>query len=136
MRTIDALAFVAKITGLIFAALMPIRPILLAVLCLVFADMITGMWASKKEKKKITSSRMRRTVIKLLAYQFAIIFAFILETWMLDGLPVVNVITGLIGLTEGKSFFENIRRISGVDFWSEILSKLNMPDVKNDSNEK
>jgi hypothetical protein len=98
--------------------------------------MITGMWASKKEKKKITSSRMRRTVIKLLAYQFAIIFAFILETWMLDGLPVVNVITGLIGLTEGKSFFENIRRISGVDFWSEILSKLNMPDVKNDSNEK
>ncbi len=130
MRDLDLSGVLVKFISLLFIVTLPIRPALIAVSVLVLADLITGLWASVKEKKKITSSRLRRTVVKGLAYQSAIVIAFVIETWLLDGVPVVKVITGLIGVTEGKSFFENIHRITGIDFWSELISKLHMPDVK------
>lgn len=123
-----------KLLGLLFVALLPIRSVLVAVFMLVLADFLSGVIASSVEKSKITSSRMRRTIVKLVAYQAAIIFAFVLEVIM-PGLPIVNTVAGLIGLVEGKSFFENIRRITGIDIWKELISKLNLPDVKTDKPE-
>lgn len=130
MRDLDVLGLIVKLFSLLFVVLLPIRPALIAVSALVIADFITGLWASKKEGKPITSSGLRRTVVKGLAYQSAIIVAFVLETYLLDGLPVIKAVTALIGITEAKSFFENVKRITGIDFWSHILSKLNMPDIK------
>jgi formate hydrogenlyase subunit 4 len=130
MRSIDLSALALKFIGWIAIVLLPIKPALIAVALLVFADFFTGVWASVKEGKPLTSTGFRRTVMKSLAYEAAIIFAFVLQTYLLEGMPVVNVITGLIGVTEGKSFFENIRRITGIDFWTQIISKLNMPDAK------
>lgn len=117
-----------KILGVILVVTLPIRSTLIAVSLLVMADLITGMWASLKEGRKITSTRLRRTVVKTLAYQSAIVVAFLLETYLISDMPIVKVVSGLIGLTEGKSFFENLRRITGIDFWGQILSKLNMPE--------
>lgn len=129
------LVALTKLLGWVCILLLPIKAALVAVSLLVFADFVTGIWASIKQKKMITSHGFRRTVIKTLAYQSAIIVAFILETYLLDGIPVVKVVTGLIGVTEGKSFFENIHRITGIDFWSELISKLNLTDIKNDKKE-
>jgi phage-related holin len=118
--------------------LAPIRPALIAATALVLADLVCGVWASIKEKKKITSNGFRRTVNKILGYYLAIIAAFILETYLLPDMPILKGVTALIGLTEGKSLFENIDRITGINFWGFIQSKLNMDDIKNpkDDSEK
>lgn len=112
-----------KFLSMMFLVLLPIRPLMIAVSVLVLADLITGIWASKKEGKKITSSGIKKTVAKTLAYQSCIVIAFVIETWLISDMPIVKVVGGLIALTEGKSFFENINRITGVDFWSEILKR-------------
>jgi phage-related holin len=131
MENINVTGWLLKIGGMVLVITLPIRPALIAISLLVFADMLTGIWASLKEGKSVTSSGLRRTVTKTLTYQAAIIFAFIMQTYLLEGMPIVNVVTGLIGVTEGKSFFENIKRINGIDFWAMIVSKVNLPDIKN-----
>lgn len=91
---------------------------------LIILDFITGIWASIKRDQSITSYKMRRTIVKTLAYQGAIIFGFVMETYLLQEMPVVKIIGGLIAVTEAKSFFENLSYISGVDFLSLIMNKI------------
>ncbi len=135
MKNIDFAGLALKFLGWLLIITLPVRPALIAVTLLIFIDFISGVWASYKEKKPITSNGFRRTIVKMLAYQSAILVSFLLETYLLDGIPMVKVITGLIGITEGKSFFENIRRITGIDFWSQLISKLNLEDIKNKTDE-
>jgi hypothetical protein len=40
--------------------------------------------------------------------------------------PIVQIATGLIGIVEGKSFFENLYRITKVDFLKIIIDKLQL----------
>jgi phage-related holin len=122
--------FLLKFTSMLVLVLLPVRPVMIAVSVLIIADFITGVWASRKLKEPITSSGFKQTVIKTLAYQSAVVIAFVMETYLLEGVPVVKVVAGLIALTEGKSFFENIHRITGVDFWSEALNKLQTATAK------
>lgn len=129
-------AFSLKVLALLLVAIAPIKSTLIATGFLVIADFASGIWASIKEGKPITSSGMRRTIIKGLAYQVAIIVAFLLETYMMDGIPVVKTFTALIGLTEGKSFFENFNRITGIDVWSTMIAKLNLTDIKTPDDKK
>ncbi len=124
------LSLTIKFVTMLLLVLAPVKSIMVAALALVIADLITGLWASKKEGTPITSNALRRSVMKTLTYQSAIIISFILETYLLDGMPVVKVVAGLIGITEGKSFFENIHRITGIDFWSEILNKVQATKAK------
>jgi phage-related holin len=131
MRNLDISSALTKLLSLLVVVLMPIRSALLAVLVLIIADLCTGIWAALKEKRKITSHGLRRTVVKVLSYESAIIVSFIVETYLLEGVPLVKIITGFIGITEAKSFFENLKRITGIDFWSQIISKINMQDIKN-----
>lgn len=131
MKGIDFSAIALKVFYFLLVISMPIRPALIAATVLVLVDMGSGIWASLKEKKKITSTGFRRTVNKILGYYLAIIAAFILETYLMPDTPIIKGVTALIGLTEGKSLFENIHRITGIDFWGQILAKLNMDDLKN-----
>lgn len=127
-----------KFVSMLVLVLLPVRPVMVAVGVLVLADMVTGIWASLKEGKSITSGGLKKTVAKGLAYQMAIIVAFTMETWLLEGVPLVKVCAGLIALTEGASFFENMHRITGVNFWALLLEKIHggsiklMPDDKKD----
>ncbi len=131
MKQLDQLmTILLKFLSMLFLVLLPIRPVMIAVSILVIADFVTGIWAAKKEKQRITSNALRRSVAKTLAYQSTVIVAFIIEKYLLDGMPVVKVVAGLIAITEGKSFFENIHRITGIDFWSEILTKIHNSNAK------
>lgn len=125
MKTLDMVvgSFV-KLLSMMVLVLAPVRPVMIAVGALVIFDFITGVWAAKKLGKKITSNGFKKTIIKSLVYQCTIIVAFILETYLVEGVPIVKAIAGLIGLTEGKSFFENVHKITGIDFWSEALKKI------------
>jgi phage-related holin len=125
-----------KFLSMLVLILMPIHSTLIAISVLVVADLITGLWAAKREKQPITSSGLKKTIAKTLAYQTTIIVAFVMETYLLSDIPVVKVIAGLIAVTEGKSFLENMHRITGIDFWSEILKKIHDNTAKTLPEEK
>lgn len=113
-----------KIGLALLAVLSPVKSIMIAALFLIIMDFITGIWAALKLKEEITSFKMRRTIVKCVVYQLAIIVAFVMETFLLNDIPLAKVIGALIAITEGKSFFENVRKITGTDFWALILSKI------------
>lgn len=121
------------VKGLIVLAsiLAPIKPMLIACGFLVVADMVTGMLAAKKRKESIQSAEMRRSLTKMLVYQVAIISAFVLEKYMLDGaMPVSKVVSGVIGMVEFKSVLENASTIAGQDIVKLVMDRLGSKNAK------
>ncbi len=126
------------------AALAPIHSILVSVFLLIIADLVTGVWAAKKQGQSISSSKLRNTVSKFFIYQMAIITAFVLETYLLEGaVPATKIVAGIIGLSEGVSVFENLNKISNTDLFKKLLTALgsaNLPKQptgsQNDSQKK
>jgi hypothetical protein len=112
-------------TGLALLALLaPIHSLMIATGVLIFMDLFTGLWRAIKVKEPITSNGLRRTVTKLLAYQLAIITAWIMQTYlMVDFIPPVKIVASVIAITEAKSILENLSKISGTDLWSLLLEK-------------
>jgi hypothetical protein len=131
MKYVDVLfGWIVKFLSMLVLTLVPIHSVLIAVSVLVVADLATGIWASLKEHKPITSAGLRRTVVKTFAYQASVIMAFVIETYLLQGVPIIKVVAGLIAMSEGKSFFENLYRITGIDFWSAILVRIHGGSIK------
>lgn len=121
----------AKALALLLVFIAPIQAVMLATGALILADAMTGIWAAIKEGQNLTSFKFKRTIAKSFAYLGAILVGHIVETHMLsEAVPIVKTITGLIAITEAKSIFENIKRASGVDFWSMILDKLQGANIK------
>lgn len=113
------------------AALAPIQAIMLSVGFLIFADLITGIWAALKRGEKVSSAAMRRTVSKMVIYQLAVIGAFVLETHLMGGLlPVTKIVAGVIGLVEFKSMLENSSAIVGGDVFKLIMKKIGSENDK------
>ena len=92
----------------------------LAIIFLVFADTVTGIWASLKNNQYLTSRRAGRIVSKLLLYPLAIIVAKVAEVYLTPAIPWIQVTSGIIAIVEVKSIFENISLILGFDLWSRI----------------
>ena len=110
---------------------MPIKATLITVMVLTVADLISGIMASRKEGKKITSSGLKRTIIKTTVYELVVMLGFLTERYMIgDALPVVKILAGFIGLTELKSVLENIERISGMPIIKMLIERLNQTDKK------
>lgn len=115
----------------LLATMAPIKPLLLACGFLIVADMITGIVAAAKRKESINSSELRRSLSKMVVYQFAIISAFILEKYMLDStVPVSKVVSGVIGMVEFKSILENASVIAGRDILSLVIEKIGSKNAK------
>lgn len=114
--------------GIILA---PVKMTLLVVLLLCAIDLVTGILASRKKGLPIVSFGIRRTVLKLLVYETAIILAFLVEMYMTGpDMMVLKLITSLIGLTELKSVLENLNTLSEGGLLKIIIDKLGAFDVK------
>jgi len=123
--------FISKTLVVIAAVLAPIQAVLITVGILIMADLLTGIWAAKKRKEKISSSVMRRTISKMVIYQLAVICGFLLETYLLGGiLPVAKIVAGVIGMVEFKSILENSNWIVGSDIFKLVLQKLGSDNDK------
>jgi hypothetical protein len=107
------------------AALAPIKPVMVTVGILIISDLITGIWAARKRGESITSAALGRTVSKMVVYQTAVVTGFLLQRYLLaDAMSVVNIVGGIIGMVEFKSFIENANYIVGGDIMKEVLKKL------------
>lgn len=112
------------ILGLI-AIFAPAQSVVITVLVLCIADLISGVAAAVKEGSPITSSGLKTTVIKVMLYETATLLAFLVGSYLVpEELPVMKIVTGLIGMTELKSVLENLDRISGDKFFRSVVSKL------------
>ena len=119
--------FVAVALGIVA----PIRIIAYAIGFLVAVDVLTGMWASIKTGQKITSDRFSRTVTKSLVYLVALIVAHVAEVYVFEGAaPILKVVSGFIGSTELLSTYENLSRISGLDFKKAIMDRIRPPQLE------
>lgn len=105
--------------------LAPIKSILITVGVLIVADFAMGLWAARKRGESITSSGMSKTVSKALVYQAAVICAFLVEKYLMDGvLPVCKIVASIIGSVEMKSLLENGESILGQPVFKVVIDKL------------
>lgn len=78
-------------------------------------DMITGIAASVKERKIITSSRLQRTVVKLFMYCMTIVLVHSIDFYMITlvNLGLARICATIICGIELYSILENCYRITG-----------------------
>lgn len=107
----------------IFSLLAPIKSAVFSVYFLIFTDLVTGVWASIKEKQTVTSSKLSRTISKILVYSTTIVVAFIVHKYLLVDfdLPIVSIVSGFIAITEVKSILENLNRISSHQVIKDLI---------------
>lgn len=119
-----------KLALTFIAITLPIHNILIAVICLIFVDLVTGIWKAVKLKEKISSAAMRRTVTKILVYNLAILSGFTVEAFLIPDLPLIKLVSAVIGLVEIKSILENLNTISGQDIFKALIKKLGSDNDK------
>jgi phage-related holin len=107
-------SIIGKIGVLVLAFFVPIQGVLFGVLFLVACDLVSGVIAAKKKREKITSSKMSRSISKLLVYMVTIIITEVINQFMLFGtdVPLANLVTSYIALTELKSILENLDKMT------------------------
>lgn len=107
------------------AVFAPAKAVLLTVMALTICDLISGILASIKQQIPITSSGLKRTVVKVAVYQVAALAAFLVEQYLTPvEMPIMKMVTGLIGMTELKSVLENLDIIAGGSIFSSLIAKL------------
>lgn len=103
-----------------WAILTPILPLMIVVSIFIGLDVATGIWKSLKNGKKIRSTILAHTISKGVLYNTAILSAFLMETYIFGGIPVVKLVGGFIATVEFKSILENIGEITGIDIWKHV----------------
>ena len=107
--------------GWVASFFIPIKGFLLFTIAVVFADMVTGIKAAKKEGQKISSKGLYRTSEKIAVYFVGImIFEAAKNTFSLP-VPITYMVAFIIATTELFSISENIKRITGVNLSTIII---------------
>jgi len=134
MALIGVLNIENTVLIVLIAMFAPLKPIFFGVMFLIFADNITGIWASYiRDKvpfkfftweswKHITSAKLGKTITKSLVYMLVILSAFTIGTVVL-GIPdmyITKFFVGVICLREIKSLIENGEIILGGGFIKDI----------------
>lgn len=109
----------------------PISTLILWLLIFIGVDLITGVWASIKEGKIITSHGLQRTVIKFLMYSVSVILLQGIDAYMLTFIDCYLAKVGctLICGIELYSVFENCYRITENEVF-RVLTQFAVKKIK------
>lgn len=127
-KTIDITKEHCGWIGGILGFLSPAGEIFIYLIMFVFADLITGIKASKVQKIKISSNALKRTILKLITYFSAIVLAHGLDcicSELIGTYTFMKITTGLIAFTEFISICENLYKITNLDVFY-ILTQLSV----------
>src|ERR1700722_12629684 len=103
----------------------PAEGMIVTVVALCLFDLLSGLLAARKQKLPITSYGLKRTIIKLLVYELAICLSYLVGTYLIGPyLPLTNIVSSVIGLTELKSILENADIIAGKPILQSVLNAL------------
>lgn len=108
----------------VLAVFAPIKGMLIVTGVLILSDLVLGLSAAYRRKEPITSAGFRRTLVKLVVYEFALAIGYLAEHYLLSEVPITKLISGVVALTECKSILENLNSISGMDLFKSVLEKL------------
>lgn len=120
------------IASLILASTLFIAPIegqLLAVGFMIFVSLFTNLWRVPKTKETILPILSSEALLfskKLIHYQLLLVTALVMQQFLIPIIPVVSIVTSVIGTREGLIIFENVSIITGTNFISALLEKLNV----------
>lgn len=124
----------SKVFALVVAAgawLAPVRPLMLAVGVLIAMDALTGLAASLREKRPITSRRAFDSAIKMAVYQCCVVTGMVLEQHMFGGqVPAAKMVGTVLLAIEAKSILENGERIAGRPIFRALRERLKRDDDK------
>lgn len=101
----------------------PTFQILFGIGFLVMVDFVTGILASNKRGEKITSKKMRPTIMKGFGYMSAILIAFVIQKIFMQDMEVMKIVSGIIAMIELKSLDENLIDITGKSFFKQFLKE-------------
>lgn len=91
---------------------------------LIFADLITGIWAATKRKEPVTSKGISRTLAKIFLYEAALALSYLVHQYMTgDILPADKLVAGLIGIIELRSILENMNAINGTPVFAAVIDR-------------
>lgn len=96
----------------IWAFFEPISAMLYFIIFGVGIDLISGIFKAWKLKQKITSWRLRDTVIKLFLYLALVMLIYGIQVICLWDIPISNIVASFILFAEALSIAENIDVIS------------------------
>lgn len=116
----------------LWLTLAPIHAVVGAMLFLGFGDSIVGIWAAHKQKIPITSFGLRKSVPKLLGYFLSILFAFVLQQYVVPSISVVNAVAALICVTEFLSIIEKLTIITELPMLDKLKALLQPPRTPNE----
>ena len=106
----------------IVALLAPVIAMLATVSALVVCDLITGIAVAIQAKEKISSRGLKKTIVKLGIYLIVIVLSHVTELYLTRGvIPLLNIVTTLIGITELKSCVENLNILSGGSLLNSVM---------------
>ena len=108
----------------LWALFAPIRTTLAVVFLLIFIDFVSGVIAAKRRGEALTSTGVKRTVLKIFIFEIALMLGFIAEKYIPGSLPFTNLIGGFISLTEMTSIVENMNELSGNAILAALVKKL------------
>ena len=109
----------------LFAIFMPIKAMIITVVVLTLMDLFFGIWAALRQKLPITSSELKRTPIKLMIYLTSLMSGYAVQTYLIgDIIPISNIISTLVGITEMKSLLESMDLIYGEPMFAALIKKL------------
>lgn len=119
-------AHLAKIFALIVAFFAPISPMFHLMLFFIGIDLVTGIIKSIKKKDKIVSNKLSRTLTKIFIYLSTAALAYAFQKVVLLGsFPyLVNLIVGMVLITEFKSITENADEILNTNIFNNIYEVL------------
>lgn len=148
------LSFFKSLLFALMAFIFPIQGIMIFVGLSIFIDTGFGIWASKRNKKPILSSKLFRLATKMVTYQSAVILFYGIDLYMFGdllaafGIGIPFLLTKLIGLSligieafsvdeklksvnPGKGIFYHFKRLVGA--LKIVKSEWEDLDIKKDS---
>lgn len=119
------MSFLTKLAIVLIAIFSPAKQVLGTVTALIIVDLVTGIWASRKQQIPITSSALGRTIAKSFVYLSAVCLAFLVQQYLTtDAIPCMHIVASFIGLTELLSCLENINIIGGGNLLKKVIDTL------------
>lgn len=112
----------------------PVIASMVAISVFILLDFISALMVAIKFKVPITSKKMRDTVGKSASYMLALIVAHIFELQFMPLIPIMSIVACFIASAEAKSIYENLGKITGLDFWTILKDYLSQN--KNQNNNK
>lgn len=112
--------FLAGIGMWCLVFMLPTREAMVGLTVLAIINAITGVWKAKHQDKDFRWAALISSFFKLVAYQMAIAVTYITETIFFNGLPLTQVVAGIMAAKELQSSLDNLHTVTGLDLWTNI----------------